>query len=70
MTYARRINRFVPTPDALPLRLAPGSIEVCPMDPVLIDYRLPENSPIQVDLMSALQVNTDSSVILAISATP
>ncbi len=66
MTYARRSHCFVPTPDVLPLRLTPGSVEVCPMDPVLIDYRLPENNPILVDPMAPLQNNHDSMLMVAV----
>lgn len=69
MTYARRSHRFVPITDILPLRLTPGSVEVCPMDPVLIDYRLPENHPFPVDPMAPLQNNLDSSIILAVRST-
>ena len=69
MIYARRSHQFVPMTDILPLRLTPGSVEVCPMDPVLIDYRLPENNPLPVDPMAPLQNDLDSAVLLSARST-
>jgi len=57
MTRSQRVRRFVPTVDALSARIAPSGVDVCPMSPTLIDFRLPQNTPTVVNPMSP--TNTD-----------
>ncbi len=54
MSLTNRSRRFIPAADTLPSRITPSG-EICPMDPVLIDYRLPENNPVEIDPMAPLQ---------------
>ena len=57
MSRIQRSRRFIPFADALPSRLAPANVTVCPMDPVLIDFRLPQNNPTAVNPMDPTQVD-------------
>ena len=57
MSRVQRSRRFIPFADALPCRLAPANVMVCPMDPVLIDFRLPQNNPTAVNPMDPTQVD-------------
>ena len=68
MIATNRVRRFIPMADALDSRLVPSTVEVCPMAPVLIDYRLPENNPVEVNPMTPLQVDTDMTLILTVNS--
>ena len=57
MSRSQRVRRFVPTVDALSARIAPSGVDVSPLSPTLIDFRLPQNTPTVVDPMAP--TNTD-----------
>ncbi len=67
MSFSNRSRRFIPSADPLPSRITPSTGEVCPMDPILIDYRLPENNPIEVDPMAPLHVEVAAELSVTVS---
>lgn len=63
MSRSERSRRFIPFADALPSRLAPSNVTVCPMAPVFIDYRLPENNPTLVNPMAPTNIDVYAFVV-------
>ncbi len=62
MSRTQGNRRFVPLADALPTRIVP-TVNVCPMAPVLIDYRLPETDPTAVNPMDPTNVDVYAFVV-------